>query len=305
MTHVDLESVLIIKRRILGNQERLCELTEAWENSTSFFGGEVWKRAEDAIDMDLINSGSEDVREWRNPFEKFRLCVCQSRYWSQSNEYINSLLPLLILVWETPEHLGCALRVSNVGDLSDTSLLSDEIDLGWGIVSAHFSEAELPVGFILLSKSLVSWTMLGSSLISKPDIVTSVHELESGSNFWIVHDPAVCWVSDAMLQEDDWSAGLDFLWGDSEHVQDIAVLSSNWVRFKAESILCDNLLEGFIDIGTDLERVSFKIRLLNHQFIIGLLVHQTEEVHEKWSFHEEVVKKRLEELEVDPSGIDC
>lgn len=99
-----------------------------------------------------------------------------------------------------------------------------------------------------------------------------------------------------MLQEDDWGALLNLVWGDSEHIQDVAVLSSNWVRLKAESVLCYNLLEGFVDIWADLERVSFKIRLLNHQFIIALLVHKTEEVHEKWSFHKEVVKESLEEL---------
>jgi hypothetical protein len=98
MTHVDLESICVIKGRILGNQERFSELAEAWEECASFFGGYVRQFAKKAVDMDSIDGVSEYVREWRNELEKFRLGVCQSCYWSQSDEHINSLLPFLILV---------------------------------------------------------------------------------------------------------------------------------------------------------------------------------------------------------------
>ena len=160
--------------------------------------------------------------------------------------------------------------MTNIWNFTDTCEISNVINRRRHILLTHFYEAEFPVFLISIGVKLdMISSIFGSSMISKPNIIASVNELESWSNVCIVHDPAVCWVSDAMLQEDDWGAFFGFLfWGDSEHVKDVAVLSSNRMRLKTEPILSNDLLEGLVNIWADRLEFSFNIRCLNHQFIV-------------------------------------
>lgn len=98
MSHIDLESIDVVERWILGNQERLGKLAEAREEFASLFGGCVGERSENVINMNFIKSISENVSNWRKEFEKLRLSVGQSCNWGQSNENIDSVFPLFTLV---------------------------------------------------------------------------------------------------------------------------------------------------------------------------------------------------------------
>lgn len=182
--------------------------------------------------------------------------------------------------------------MADVRDLGGASLLFDVVNLSWGVIGSHLSEAELPVGFVVLGEGLVTWGMFSSSLVSKPNIITSVDELESWGDIWVVHDPAVCGVSDTVLQEDDWSIFLGLLArSDSEDVQDVTILSGNWVRLKNEAILSDDLLEGFVDVWADLEVIL--IWLLDHQLLLLIIIlkeSDSEKVHEIGSFKEEMLE---------------
>jgi len=80
-----------------------------------------------------------------------------------------------------------------------------------------------------------------------------------------VHDPAVCAIGDAVLQEDSWSIGLVLLL-DPIHVEDVAVGSVDWVRLKDGSVGFDYLLE-----------VPFKIRLWLARDRVVLLVEEVRE----------------------------
>lgn len=80
-----------------------------------------------------------------------------------------------------------------------------------------------------------------------------------------MHDPAVCAIGDAVLQEDSWSIGLVLLL-DPIHVEDVAVGSVDWVRLKDGSVGFDYLLE-----------VPFKIRLWLARDRVVLLVEEVRE----------------------------
>jgi len=139
--------------------------------------------------------------------------------WSECHPKIEPFNPEILIHWNSREHLWSTLRVSDVGNFLSTCLISNEINLGWSIVLSHFSERVLPIGFISLwVQSGMVRAILSASLVAEPDIVPVPHQLECWGGVVVVHDPAVCWVSNTMLQEHNRSALKGFIWGDSEHI---------------------------------------------------------------------------------------
>ena len=103
-------------------------------------------------------------------------------------------------------------------------------------------------------------TVLVSTSISEPDIVTSSGNLEGRREFRLVHDPAIGRVENTMLEIDYLlsSGGLLTLetW-DSEHLKDIAICRSHQVLFKGKAILLNDVLETAAHIW-----ISFQIWVL-------------------------------------------
>ena len=63
-------------------------------------------------------------------------------------------------------------------------------------------------------------TILVSTSVSQPDVVSSPSNLESGCKFRLMHNPAVCRVKDTMLEIYHFLSSVSFLTGktrDSEH----------------------------------------------------------------------------------------
>ena len=164
---------------------------------------------------------------------------------------------------DSVKHLRCSLRVTDVCQLLQTSILSHKVDLCRGIILSHLSERKQPiVSFCLVIESLVAHTVFRTSLISKPDIIPSTGELECWGDIWMIHYPAICWVNDPVLEEHCRSRSghvCDFMFGNNpEQIEDITILRNDWMGFKTKSILKHNEFEwlpcilGFIQNTLDL-----------------------------------------------------
>lgn len=112
----------------------------------------------------------------------------------------------------------------------------------------HCFEREIPVILAWnLGVSVIMWIFI-TPWITKPDIVSSSCSNKGRSHTWLVRNPTVCWVEDSMLEVDYFlSIRLCvFVWSrNSENSKYVSIISSDFVFFKSESILCDYLLKSF------------------------------------------------------------
>jgi len=123
-----------------------------------------------------------------------------ARHWSESNEEVNLVFPVRIWLGKLVEHLSRSLRVTNISHFIVSSMFSYIVNLGWCIVVTHLGPAELPVCSIgVWVQSLVTHAVFSASLVSKPNIVALVYQLEGWSHVRPVHDPAVRRVDDTVL----------------------------------------------------------------------------------------------------------
>jgi hypothetical protein len=178
--------------------------------------------------------------------EKFAAAITQLGNWSKSNEKVETLIPIILISLKSIKELGCTLRMTDICQFFSAGFISYEIHLGWCVEFTHLSKGELPVLLARATvKACVAQAILGAALVAEPNIVALPNELESRSDVWIMHDPAVCRIHDAVLQE--YGSFGTILLGvirDPEYVQDISILGSHRMSLVAESVLLHNLLEG-------------------------------------------------------------
>lgn len=159
--------------------------------------------------MDQIESLFNIVGSLCEERHQLRRGVIHSSDWSQSNEKIELIFPVSIGLRKLIEHLSCTLRMSNVSDFLVSSMLSYIINLCWSIEVSHFSPAELPVGPVVFwVQSLMTRAILGASLVSKPNIIALIDQLEGWSYVRPMHNPTISRVDNSMLQENSLSTWL-------------------------------------------------------------------------------------------------
>jgi hypothetical protein len=87
------------------------------------------------------------------------------------------------------------LGVTQVSNFFLLSLLPDIIDLCGSIIFAHFDKTKVPVFQVVFGiwvKSLVASTILGASLVTQPNIITSFRQFECWCHTVMISDyPAV------------------------------------------------------------------------------------------------------------------
>jgi len=198
--------------------------------------------------MQEIESTFNKRLKLREFLHQKRLAVIKLSHWGQGNPEVKSLLPELLIIGNSIKHLSCSLRMTNIGDFLSSSLLSNIINLSWGIMLSHLSVRELPVSLIFCWETSMARAVLSSSLVAEPHIVSSSHQLEGWSYFIVVHDPAISRVGDSMLKENYRSSWLDIFTSDPEDIQDITIIGGNWMGFKPKAVLCNNFLEWLIEI---------------------------------------------------------
>ena len=193
----------------------------------------------------------------------------------QSYKEVDSLFPKFGLVREAIEHLGSTLGVANVSYLRNTCLLSNEVDLCWCIVIAHFGEGEFPVGFVsLIIETFMFHAVLRASLISKPHVIPGSNKLERWRQLRAMHDPAISRVKNSMLHECNRSlltivSGSTIL--DSIHGEDISIFSHDMMQFELEPIVVNDLLQTFFHIRIHLESLALEeVANLRHDEVIRL-----------------------------------
>lgn len=92
--------------------------------------------------------------------------------------------------------------MSDVGDFLESSMLGDEFEIGWHVVSSELLETEIPelgvvdVEFVVLKRVLVA------SVVANPDIITEVSEVHSDGVGFVVNEPIIGTVIETVLQED-------------------------------------------------------------------------------------------------------
>ena len=75
--------------------------------------------------------------------------------------------------------LGCPLRMANIGNICDSSLVQNEPDMCWNVELTHLVEGEVPVSFVFVGESHVFMAVGGASVVSNPDVITFLRHLYS------------------------------------------------------------------------------------------------------------------------------
>jgi hypothetical protein len=112
--------------------------------------------------------------------------------WAHSNEEVDFVLKITEAFSKGCEHLGCSLGVTDPGYLVFTGSVSDEINLGWGVILGKLKVTvieELVVVFGA-TEGVVLSRVLGTSVVTKPDIVASMGSLE-GWRTLLRHNPGI------------------------------------------------------------------------------------------------------------------
>lgn len=150
--------------------------------------------------------------------------------------------------------------MADVSDFIISCVFSHIVNLGWCVVVAHLGPTELPIRSVgIRIQRLVAHAVLCAPLVSEPDVVACLDELECWSNIRPMHDPAVGRVDDSMLQEHNLRARLSVIGGNSVDVEDVAVVSRHWVRLELVSVLLDDLLECLVEVWVGLEGLDILV----------------------------------------------
>ena len=115
--------------------------------------------------------------------------MTESKNWSHGDEKIDSIFEeRLFHFGKSVEHLGCSLRMTDVGELLLSSNVSHIVDLSGQVVIAEILEVEV-VEFLAVFVSIILIVFSGmhvSSVVSKPHIVAISCELECWGGISIV-----------------------------------------------------------------------------------------------------------------------
>ena len=198
-----------------------------------------------------------------SPFENGSFSVRDLRDGSEGHEQGNLVLEVVLVGSESSEHLGGSLGVTNVSNLLSGGLALDMVDHGREIVGAHVVPGEVPVlGFVLVVvKGGVTETVCVATGVAEPDIVAGASGHEGGGNIGVVDDPTVGGVEDAVLEEHRGLQRVGVLVvggeaGDTENIQDVAVIGSDHVVFIREAVFGADLLEGHLGVRVAVGVVS-------------------------------------------------
>ena len=121
------------------------------------------------------------------------------------------VLEVVLICRKSSKHLGCSLGVTNISHFLSASFALNHINHGRKIILAHIVPAEVPVfGFVLVViPSSVAKTESITAGIAKPNVVACASSHKSWGYLWIVHDPTISRVKNAVLEE---HGGLDYVW---------------------------------------------------------------------------------------------
>ena len=118
--------------------------------------------------------------------------------WGQRNKNVDPLIKKSGLACLSSEHLRCALRVSDVGDLLHLGLATDKVNEGGLVVVAELVESEIPE----LRQGHIQEPVIGGVLVpatvAEPDVEAVVDQKE-GKRALLVHEHAIARVEQAVL----------------------------------------------------------------------------------------------------------
>jgi len=118
--------------------------------------------------------------------------MVESSDWSQSNEEVQFLFPVVLESRDGIEHLSSSLRVADPSYVLDSGRVDNVFNLGWRVELTHLSKGELPVSLILLwVKGGVVHAVLSSSLVAKPDIISISNQIKCWGLVCIIHNPTI------------------------------------------------------------------------------------------------------------------
>lgn len=140
--------------------------------------------------------------------------------------------------------------MTDIGNFLLTGLISHVINLSRSIKVSHISPRKTPIGsFVLIRiQSCVGPAVFGTSLIAKPNIISSSEQNKCWGCFRLVHNPAVSGVCDSMLQKNSGSVWFWIFAFDSKNIQNITIFCLNLMVFKQKSVFIHNFLETFVEI---------------------------------------------------------
>ena len=105
--------------------------------------------------------------EFREKHHQFRFSMVKSCYWCKRDIKVQPVLPEILIFSQSIKHLRGTLRVADISNLIDPSLLPDIINLSRGIMLPHLREGEFPVSFVFfIIQGHMANAVFGSSLVS-------------------------------------------------------------------------------------------------------------------------------------------
>lgn len=127
--------------------------------------------------------------------------------WTQCYKSTDLISKQIFMVWQDWEHLSSALRMANVCNFLKASCLNNEIDTCWYIIKTHLYPIEIPIFLSIFDRvqSLMLGTVLVTSWVSKPYVVSMVDSDESRCLLNVISYPSVWRVGKPMLKEHWWS----------------------------------------------------------------------------------------------------
>lgn len=166
--------------------------------------------------------------------DKGRSTVLKEESWSQSNELVDVIDDGWVTSGQSSEHDGGTLTVSNVGDLLG-SVSGDVVEGSWDIIEGHFLPREFPEDVGRVSR-VVSWvgvfqTVLVTSVVSEPDIISLVGKDQTWGLILVIDDEGISRVKETVVDQ-EWlfsSNDLGVLGLDSEEGENITIFSCDFV----------------------------------------------------------------------------
>lgn len=93
--------------------------------------------------------------------------MVKSCNWCKRDIKVQPVLPEILVLSQSIKHLRGTLRVADISNLIDPSLLSYIVNLSRGIMLSHLREGEFPVSFIFFRiQGHMASAVFGSSLVS-------------------------------------------------------------------------------------------------------------------------------------------
>ena len=194
---------------------------------------------------DWINHSKQFNYQLVKPWSFLRMCDCSQGY---HQIYVFSVVRL---VWnQIIKHYLCALGMSNISDILHIWVQLHIFYKCRNVVSCNLKwVCVVPVFHVIVSiKVGVKATVLISSSVGNPHVVSSICKNEWLGLVTFVENPHICRIDQPMHQQScrsvyEWLAIVN-----SEYQVDIAILGSNPVPLHIKSCVLTDLLEGPISI---------------------------------------------------------